>query len=47
MEGAHIVTGREVLFRISSFWVKIFSVAFVTRAKVWAARPVRRAWIAL
>jgi cytochrome d ubiquinol oxidase subunit I len=28
MEGAHIVTGREVLFRISSFWVKIFSVAF-------------------
>jgi cytochrome d ubiquinol oxidase subunit I len=28
MEGAHIVTGREVLFRISAFWVKIFSVAF-------------------
>src|ERR1700688_4966507 len=28
MEGAHIVTGREVLFRISSFWIKIFSVAF-------------------
>src|SRR5271169_253820 len=28
MEGAHIVTGRDVLFRISSFWIKIFSVAF-------------------
>ncbi len=28
MEGAHIITGREVLFRISSFWIKIFSVAF-------------------
>ena len=28
MEGAHIVTGREVLFRISAFWIKIFSVAF-------------------
>jgi hypothetical protein len=28
MEGAHIVTGREVLFWISSFWIKIFSVAF-------------------
>jgi len=28
MEGAYIVTGREVLFRISSFWIKIFSVAF-------------------
>jgi cytochrome d ubiquinol oxidase subunit I len=28
MEAAHIVTGREVLFRISSFWIKIFSVAF-------------------
>jgi cytochrome bd ubiquinol oxidase subunit I len=28
MEGAHIITGREILFRISSFWIKIFSVAF-------------------
>src|SRR5271156_2375661 len=28
MEGAYIVTGREGLFRISSFWIKIFSVAF-------------------
>jgi cytochrome bd ubiquinol oxidase subunit I len=28
MEGAYIVTGREMLFRISSFWIKIFSVAF-------------------
>ena len=28
MEGAHMVTGREVLFRISAFSIKIFSVAF-------------------
>ncbi len=28
MEGAHLLTGQEVLFRISSFWIKIFSVAF-------------------
>ena|SRR5271156_3042409 len=28
MEAAYIVTEREVLFRISSFWIKIFPVAF-------------------
>ena len=28
MEGAHLITGREILFRISSFSIKIFSVAF-------------------
>ncbi|MBV9736250.1 MAG: cytochrome ubiquinol oxidase subunit I [Acidisphaera sp.] len=27
-EGMHFMTGREVWFRISSFWIKIFSVAF-------------------
>jgi cytochrome d ubiquinol oxidase subunit I len=28
MEGMHLATGREVYFRISSFWIKIFSVSF-------------------
>ncbi len=28
MEGMHMLTGREIYFRISSFWIKIFSVAF-------------------
>ena len=28
LEAAHLVTGREIYFRISAFWTKIFSVAF-------------------
>jgi cytochrome d ubiquinol oxidase subunit I len=28
MEGMHLATGRDVYFRISSFWIKIFSVSF-------------------
>ncbi|MBS0541510.1 MAG: cytochrome ubiquinol oxidase subunit I [Proteobacteria bacterium] len=28
LEGLHFFTGREVYFRISGFWIKIFSVAF-------------------
>jgi cytochrome d ubiquinol oxidase subunit I len=28
LEGAWFITGREIYFRISSFWTKIFSVAF-------------------
>src|SRR5665213_3285931 len=28
MEGLYFVTRREVYFRISSFWTKIFSVSF-------------------
>ena len=28
LEFLHLVTGREIYFRISSFWVKIFAVAF-------------------
>jgi cytochrome d ubiquinol oxidase subunit I len=28
LEGLHFVTGREIYFRISTFWIKIFSVAF-------------------
>ncbi len=28
MEGLYFATGRDVYFRISSFWIKIFSVAF-------------------
>lgn len=28
LEGLHFATGREIYFRISGFWIKIFSVAF-------------------
>ena len=28
LEGPHFVTGREIYFRISSFWIRIFSVSF-------------------
>ena len=28
LEGLHFVTGREVYFRLSSFWTKIFAVSF-------------------
>ena len=28
LEGMHFFTGRDVYFRISGFWIKIFSVAF-------------------
>ena len=28
LEGLHLATGREIYFRISTFWIKIFSVAF-------------------
>ena len=28
LEGLHFFTGREIYFRISTFWIKIFSIAF-------------------
>jgi cytochrome d ubiquinol oxidase subunit I len=28
LEGLHFATGREVYFRLSSFWTKIFAVSF-------------------
>jgi cytochrome d ubiquinol oxidase subunit I len=28
LEGRHLVTGREVYFRISNFWIKIFAISF-------------------
>src|SRR5208283_625175 len=28
LEGLHLVTGREIYFRISTFWIKIFAVSF-------------------
>ena len=28
LEGTYLVTGREIYFRISTFWTKVFSVAF-------------------
>src|SRR6476659_9913368 len=28
LEGLHFATGREIYFRISMFWIKIFSIAF-------------------
>ena len=28
LEGLHFFTGREIYFRISTFWIKIFSVSF-------------------
>ena len=28
LEGLHIVTGREIYFRLSTFWIKIFAVSF-------------------
>jgi cytochrome bd ubiquinol oxidase subunit I len=28
MEGLHLFTGREIYFRISTFWIKIFAVSF-------------------
>jgi len=28
LEGMHVFTGREIYLRISTFWIKIFSVAF-------------------
>src|ERR1700753_1052970 len=28
LEGVHLATGREIYFRVSTFWIKIFSVAF-------------------
>src|ERR1019366_7178542 len=29
MEGLHFITKREIYFRVSTFWIRIFSVAFV------------------
>jgi cytochrome bd ubiquinol oxidase subunit I len=28
LEGLHFVTGKDIYFRISTFWIKVFSVAF-------------------
>src|SRR5277367_6407361 len=28
LEGLHLITGREIYFRISTFWIKIFAVSF-------------------
>jgi cytochrome bd ubiquinol oxidase subunit I len=28
LEGLHLLTGREVYFRISGFWIKIFAISF-------------------
>src|ERR1700742_58848 len=28
LEGLNLATGREIYFRVSTFWIKIFSVAF-------------------
>ena len=28
LEGLHLATGREIYFRISTFWIKIFAVSF-------------------
>ena len=28
LEGLNLVTGREIYFRISTFWIKIFAVSF-------------------
>jgi cytochrome bd ubiquinol oxidase subunit I len=28
LEGLHLVTGREIYFRISTFWIRIFAVSF-------------------
>ncbi len=28
LEGLHLITGREIYFRISLFWIKIFAVSF-------------------
>lgn len=28
MEGLHFITKREIYFRVSAFWIKVFSVAF-------------------
>src|SRR6476646_8506274 len=28
LEGLRVVTGREIYARISTFWIKIFSIAF-------------------
>jgi cytochrome d ubiquinol oxidase subunit I len=28
LEGLHVATGREIYFRVSTFWIKIFSISF-------------------
>jgi cytochrome d ubiquinol oxidase subunit I len=28
LEGLHVATGREIYFRVSMFWIKIFSISF-------------------
>jgi cytochrome bd ubiquinol oxidase subunit I len=28
LEGLHVVTGREIYFRLSTFWIKIFAISF-------------------
>jgi cytochrome bd-type quinol oxidase subunit 1 len=28
LEGLHFATGREIQFRLSTFWIKIFAVSF-------------------
>jgi cytochrome bd ubiquinol oxidase subunit I len=28
LEGLHLVTGREIYFRISNFWIRIFAISF-------------------
>jgi len=28
LEGLHLLTGKDIYFRISTFWIKVFSVAF-------------------
>jgi cytochrome bd ubiquinol oxidase subunit I len=28
LEGLHLATGREIYFRVSSFWIRIFAISF-------------------
>jgi len=28
LEGIHLFTGREIYFRVSNFWIRIFAVSF-------------------
>ena len=41
LEGLHLVTGREIYFRISTFWIKILHVSLSSKRRSAAAMAGR------
>ncbi len=49
LEGLHLITGREIYFRVSRFWTRIFAVSFGMGGRIrhHDAVPVRHQLVAL